>query len=141
MDLALSSSDFLAQYKHRKSMIYIDSRVTFRLLIESMSKPNCPSCESKITLMQGLKFANPKKMNCPHCGVGLQYAGFANALSKGAPIQGLAIAGIAIYMEQAGHWEILDSVIFFVATISILLIIGALLWPVTTFKIKPDDIG
>ena len=104
-----------------------------------MKGPICPSCENKITLTQGFKMTNPKKMRCPHCNVGLEYAGAWGTVTVLGPVLGLGVAGFAIFMEQTDRWSMTNSIVFFIAVFGTLMIIGLLLWPYTKFQVKDEQ--
>ena len=79
---------------------------------------------------------NPWKVKCPHCGILLETTLLVKIFGVLAPFLGLAVAGVAIYFEEIGRWQTINSVIFLAATFSIIGIVCFACYPYMKFTKK-----
>ncbi len=104
-----------------------------------MNFPLCPRCNENLTFLQGLKFFNPWKIECPHCRTHIQANFIYKALTITSPFLAGAIVGLTIYFEEIGKWETKDSVLFLFIVISALFIISYKTWPLIKFLQKENE--
>lgn len=105
----------------------------------SFAGPRCPGCGRTLTYLQGARLWNPWKCKCPHCAATLEMS-TAWKWAYGASLAlGMALAGVAIYQEQKGHWQPADSVTFFFWAILLLLPLSRATWQLMRFKLKPGN--
>lgn len=82
---------------------------------------------------------NPWKVACPSCKAKLEMGRASKvATILSVPI-GLVLAGFAIYMEETKQWVTQDSLTYFAITLSILIAIGYVVWPLTHFYAKQKN--
>ena len=98
--------------------------------------PECPSCSQGINLIQGMKLLNPWRYRCPNYKTILETSRLGKGIFIFGFILGLLIAGIAIRMEDLGHWHTSESVVFFAILLLVYAVITGLLWPLVKLKIK-----
>jgi hypothetical protein len=104
-----------------------------------MAAPKCPQCNVEIRWSQGLRAWNVWRYPCPSCKVELEFSPLVKALTVASVPAGIAIAGVAIYLERAGRWQTLDSLTFFAVVTGIGLAISAATWRRTIVKVKRND--
>ena len=100
------------------------------------TNPRCPLCAQEVTLLQGARFLNPWNCRCPHCSGRLEMTLPWKWVYIGALGLGGALAGVAIYQEEMGHWQTSDSLRFFFWAAVALLPISCVIWPLTRLKAK-----
>lgn len=82
---------------------------------------------------------NPWKVSCPACKAALEMSWVSKVAAVLSVPVGLALAGVAIYMEEMKRWTTSDSLVYFAITFPILLAIGYVLWPKTKLYAKRKD--
>jgi hypothetical protein len=101
-----------------------------------MRNPICPSCKNRFSLIDGFRMFNPWNIKCRKCSAILQGGVWQKIGLFAGFVAGLAIAGFAIWQEEAGKWETSDSLVWFAFSLTILYLACLLLWPRYTFTIK-----
>lgn len=77
---------------------------------------HCPACEHRFS--QWSLRLNPFSFACPNCRARLVLNCAGRAGYVLAVVFGFLLAGFSVAMEEAGHWSIRDSIVFFGLAIS-----------------------
>ena len=102
--------------------------------LHRLRSPQCPECQSKVSLLRGLALWNPWRVKCPKCAAPLQMSKVAKvAVVLAIPI-GILYGAIPIYMEETGRWVQADSYAYFALSIPLLLGLGYFGWYLTRLE-------
>jgi hypothetical protein len=74
---------------------------------------HCPSCNRNFGFAYSFRILNPLRHKCPSCGAILTAGRFGRVCIFIGLMLGLAIAGVAIYMEERHTWSTRESLIWF----------------------------
>jgi uncharacterized protein (DUF983 family) len=74
---------------------------------------NCPACNRQFSFLYSFRILNPLKHRCPSCGVLLTMGRYGKVTTAIALCVGLSIAGVAIFMEETGFWNLRNSLLWF----------------------------
>lgn len=79
---------------------------------------------------------NPWKCICPYCRADLEAGRYSKFFAVASFPFGVALAMVAIVLEEAGRWQTSDSMLYFGIVFVILLAVGFLAWTRTQFRLK-----
>jgi hypothetical protein len=95
----------------------------------------CPRCSRSFSFLESVKILNPWKHRRPACEAVLTAGWQALVAYMLAAVLGLAVAGIAIAMEETGVWSGKGSVLWFVTALPVACALYLLCcWKWVSFK-------
>jgi hypothetical protein len=103
-----------------------------------MADPRCPGCSKTLTYLHGARFVNPWKCKCPHCAATLEMSTAWKWVYGACLGLSMALAGVAIYQEERGHWQTADSLMFFFWALVVLLPLSWGTWRLMRLKLKDE---
>jgi hypothetical protein len=96
----------------------------------------CPSCQREFGFLYSFRVLNPFKHRCRSCGALLTLGSAAAVGIAGAVLVGLAVAGVAIYMEEYRRWSTDESLLWLAVVLPLAgVALQWIFWRVASFKL------
>ena len=87
---------------------------------------HCPACGHQFGFLKSLLIVNPFRIRCPSCGTVLTMGRFGAIFLAVGFLFGVALAEVALYMQEHRSWTTPDMVLWFLVAFP--TVIGAYEW-------------